>query len=66
MDSFTTVDLFFKYDLAGSAGLKDLAFTLGVQNLFDQNPPLLRSLSGFTNGGTVGRVVQFGIEAQIF
>jgi iron complex outermembrane receptor protein len=69
VDSFNTVNLFFKYDFAGdSMVLKDLTLTLNVSNVFDQDPPaLLRSNPGdrgYANGSTVGRMVIFGVSKK--
>lgn len=67
--SFSTVDLFFKYDVPGtSAILKDLSFTLNVKNVFDQDPPILRrnftTDAGFANGFTLGRMFIFGASKK--
>jgi iron complex outermembrane recepter protein len=40
VDSFNTVDLFFKYDLPSSV-LADTSFTLTDTNVFDEDPPSL-------------------------
>jgi len=67
--SFTTVNLFFKYDVPGeSMLLKDLSFTLNVNNLFDTDPPELRRTNpgdrGYGNGFTLGRLISFGISKK--
>lgn len=67
--SFSTVNLFFKYDVPGnSAILKDLSLTLNVNNLFDQDPPILRrnlpSEFGFANGFTFGRMFIIGASKK--
>jgi iron complex outermembrane recepter protein len=65
--AFNTVNLFFKYTVPGdSALLRDLEFTLNVNNVFDQDPPILRSIggTGYTNGFTLGRLIQFGISKK--
>lgn len=64
--SFSTVDLFFQYDFSGEALMKDLSLTLSVNNVFDQDPPFygLATGNGYTNGGTLGRLVQFGIRKK--
>ena len=67
--AFDTVNLFFKYDVPGqSALLKNLSFTLNVNNVFDQDPPLLRrnlpSELGFANGFTFGRMFILGVSKQ--
>jgi iron complex outermembrane receptor protein len=68
--SYSTINLYFKYDVPGdSALLKGLSFTLNVNNLFDQDPPILRRNlqnefgfpSTFLN---VGRLVIFGVSKQ--
>jgi iron complex outermembrane recepter protein len=65
--SFTTVDLFFKYDVPGeSALLRDLSFTLNVKNVFDEDPPVFFGTgpneNGFANGFTLGRMFVFGVK----
>ncbi|HEV2597842.1 TonB-dependent receptor domain-containing protein [Sphingopyxis sp.] len=62
--SFTTVDLFFEYDLADTGILKDASLTLNVSNLFDTDPPVYYADNGYTNGGTFGRLVQIGIRKR--
>ena len=67
--SFTTANLFFKYDVPSSSGiLKDLSFTANINNVFDTNPPELRRNNsnelGFANGSTLGRLIQFGINKK--
>ncbi|MEO6716922.1 MAG: TonB-dependent receptor [Novosphingobium sp.] len=67
--SFTVVNLFFKYDVPGdSMLLKDLSFTLNVDNLFDKDPPVLRrnnnNENGFANGFTLGRLINIGINKK--
>lgn len=69
--SFNVVDLFFKYDIEAGGLLNDLSFTLNVNNLFDQDPPEFREQNqftnmsnGYTNGATVGRLVQLGVRKK--
>lgn len=68
--SYSTVDLFFKYDFDGTGVLADLALTLNVNNVFDKYPPIytggdiVRNQSGFRNGNTVGRLVQVGFSKK--
>lgn len=68
--SFNTIDLFFKYDFAGDGAMKDLSLTLGVNNVFDQDPPVKYvggsqpSQYGYANGSTIGRLVQFGFSKK--
>jgi iron complex outermembrane recepter protein len=68
---FNTFDLFFKYDFKNGLAGKDLTLSLGITNVFDQDPPQYRLVnsfvpgaSGFINGNTLGRVVQVGIGAK--
>lgn len=68
--SFNLVDLFFKYDVPGDGMLKDLSFTLTVNNVFSQDPPVYRAqqitlaTNGFRNGNTVGRLIQVGASKK--
>ena len=67
--AFNTVNLFFKYDVpSDSALLKDLSFTVNINNVFDTNPPIFRSIGnsqpGYANGFTLGRLIQFGISKK--
>jgi len=66
---FNTVNLFFKYSVPGdSLLLNNLELTLNVNNVFDQDPPIYRSIgnqqAGYSNGFTLGRLVQFGISKK--
>jgi len=60
------VTLFFKYDTPPPPLARKLALTLNIDNLFDQDPPTLRSdgSTGITNGSTLGRFIQLGINAK--
>ncbi len=67
--AFSTVNLFFKYDVpSSSAILKDLSLTLNIGNVFDKNPPELRRNGardyGYANGFTLGRLVQIGLTKK--
>lgn len=69
VSAFNTVNLFFKYDVPGdSLLLKNLSFTVNVNNVFDQDPPILRrnlpSELGFANGFTFGRMFVLGVSKQ--
>lgn len=61
--SFTTVDAFAALDLP-VAFAQDLQLTLNVTNLFDQDPPFFAADKGFTNGSTLGRLLQIGIRTK--
>ena len=62
VSAFDTVDLFFAYDLGKV--LHDTMLTVNVDNLFDRDPPYLNTVPGYTNGGTLGRMVSFGIRTK--
>jgi iron complex outermembrane receptor protein len=67
--SYNVFNLFFQYKASGESPIgKDLTFTLNVDNLFDQDPPLLRGSTatffGFANGFTIGRLVRFGVAKK--
>lgn len=67
--AFDTVNVFFKYDIAGeNAWTKDLSLTLNVNNLFDQDPPILlrngQNENGYANGFTLGRMVVLGVSKK--
>lgn len=68
--AFNTIDLFFKYDFAGEGAMKDLALTLGVNNVFDAAPPVRYALGttpsqyGYVNGSTIGRLMQIGFSKK--
>lgn len=67
--AFNTVNLFFKYIVPGdSLLLRDLELTLNINNVFDQDPPILKRIAastpGYANGFTLGRLVQFGITKK--
>jgi iron complex outermembrane recepter protein len=63
--SYNVIDLFFKYDVKSA----DLAFTLGINNVFDKAPPVYKAQqigtpNGYANGNTVGRLVQLGVSKK--
>jgi iron complex outermembrane recepter protein len=68
--SYSTVDLFLKYDFGGEGLGKDLAFTLTANNVFDKYPPsfaggdIVRPQRGFRNGNTLGRLIQVGFSKK--
>lgn len=68
--SFNVIDLFFRYEVPGQGFAKDLSFTLNVNNVFDEDPPVYKAQSltlansGFANGATVGRLLQFGVSKK--
>ena len=64
--AFNTVDLFFKYTVPAESGvLKDLSFTLNVDNVLDQAPPKFfgngPNQNGYANGFSFGRMFVIGI-----
>jgi outer membrane receptor protein involved in Fe transport len=63
--SFDTVNLFLKYSVEGQAAmLKNLGFTLNVNNVLSRSPPVykLSTGDGYDNGFTVGRLVMLGVS----
>ena len=67
--SFSTVNLFFKYQVSAESGLfKNLSFTLNVNNAFDKAPPVFlgntTSNSAYANGFTLGRLFNFGVAKK--
>jgi iron complex outermembrane receptor protein len=71
VSSFSVLNLFFNYDLNGNGVWQGLAVSLSVNNAMDQSPPVLRSPAGLgtlggyaTNAGTVGRLLQVGINKK--
>jgi len=67
--SFNVFNLFFQYKVPGDSAIaKDLTFSLNIDNLFDQDPPLFRGSTatffGFANGFTLGRLVRLGVSKK--
>ena len=67
--SYNLFNLYFQYSVPGDSAIaKDLVFSLNVDNLFDQDPPLFRgatgSFFGIANGFTLGRLVRFGVSKK--
>jgi iron complex outermembrane receptor protein len=68
--SFNVFNLFFKYDVKGEDMFKDLSFTLNVDNVFNQDPPVFYgssaslAQSGFANGNTLGRIFTIGVNKR--
>jgi iron complex outermembrane receptor protein len=60
--AFNVVNLFFRYTLAGEDWRKNMFFTVNLDNIFNADPPVykLNGSSGFINGSTLGRLVEFG------
>jgi iron complex outermembrane receptor protein len=66
VEEFNTVDLFFRYNVSGPGLLNDVALTLNVNNVADEEPPqyLLSGADGYTNGFTVGRLFILGVSKK--
>lgn len=64
VDAFDTVDVFMGYDFKGEGLSKDLSVSVNVANLFNQDPPFYNQDPGFTNGSTLGRLVQVGVSKR--
>jgi outer membrane receptor protein involved in Fe transport len=68
VSSFSTLNLFLKYDLDFEGRLNNLSFTLNVNNVLDKNPPLykLANGGGYDNTGTftLGREFILGAQAK--
>lgn len=62
--SFTTVDLYFDYKLPPILGTNETHLSVNITNLFNEDPPFYNSGTGFTNGSTLGRLVQFGLRTK--
>ncbi|WP_034160137.1 TonB-dependent receptor domain-containing protein [Sphingomonas sp. ERG5] len=62
--AFAPVDLFFSYALPDKGVLKGTLLTLNVDNVFDRDPPYADIQSGYTNGGTIGRLVSVGLRKK--
>ena len=69
--SWTTVDLTLAYnseDRLAGLGLRDTIFTLGVQNLFDRDPPFVNNPLGLgydpENADPLGRFISFNITKK--
>jgi len=69
VSAYNTIDLYFRYEVPADSGiLQDLAFTLNVDNLFDEDPPVFFGSgfndAGFANGFTLGRMFVFGVRKR--
>jgi iron complex outermembrane receptor protein len=68
--SFSTVDLFFDYELPEEWIHSQVNLSLNVTNLLDQDPPFYSggcfgaASCGFTNGSTLGRLTQLGLRVK--
>jgi iron complex outermembrane recepter protein len=67
VSAFDTVNLFFKYALTGERLMKDFSFSLNINNVLDEEPPLFKSAAGSgydSSGGTftLGREFIFGVQ----
>ncbi len=70
VDSFTLVNLSLSANLGAFMIAKDNTLELSVDNIFDTDPPFYAgqptpgALSGFANGGTLGRMVRIGLRSR--
>ena len=64
VSAFKTVDLYAGYNLKNVGPASGLLLTLNVDNLFDKDPPYFNTDRGYTNGGTLGRLVRVGVRAR--
>ena len=64
VDAFETVDLYLAYNLRHAGLPNGVLLTLNVDNLFDEDPPYINTATGYTNGGTFGRLVSVGARAR--
>jgi len=64
ISAFDVVNLFFSYDMSDGGFRQGLQLTLNVNNMLDRDPPTLKADLGYTNGSTVGRLVQLGINKR--
>ncbi len=69
VDAFSIFNLYLNYKVPSESKiLKDLSFSLNIDNLFDTDPPLYRglsnSLNGIANGFTLGRIVKIGVSKR--
>jgi iron complex outermembrane receptor protein len=64
IDSYELWNAAFRYDVNGSTPLTDnLGISVVINNIFNSAPPIdLTSSGSTTNGSTLGRYVQFGID----
>jgi iron complex outermembrane receptor protein len=62
---YRTLDLAASYEIKGSGLLNGLEFTLNVDNLADQDPPLRFSGNGYsTVSNPLGRTITFGLRKK--
>ncbi|HEV7384018.1 MAG TPA: hypothetical protein VGN89_04005, partial [Phenylobacterium sp.] len=64
IEAFKTVDLFLGYTLKHEGLPNGVLLTLNVDNVFDEDPPYINTSTGYTNGGTLGRLVSVGLRAR--
>ncbi|TCM14596.1 iron complex outermembrane receptor protein [Novosphingobium sp. PhB165] len=66
LGAFDTVDLYFRYNFAGTGVTDGLALSLNVKNVLNEVPPVYKNVgqNGYdpSNAFTLGRVFQLGVE----
>jgi iron complex outermembrane receptor protein len=64
LGSFHPVNLVVSYDFKGDSWRKDLTVSLNIDNVFDEDPPVLNAASalGITGVSSLGRFVNVGIH----
>lgn len=60
--AFTSVDFHLGYNLPDIGYLSGTQLTFNLDNIFNADPPLMRSGSGYGAGNILGRVATFGIS----
>jgi iron complex outermembrane receptor protein len=66
IDSFNVFNFFASWDVKGQGLGSDLQFTLGIDNVFNADPPQNRTNGsvGYINGNTLGRLIQIGASKK--
>jgi len=65
VSAFQPINLYLGYDLDGLYPMLDgTAISLNITNLFDIDPPFYNTGNGTTNGTTLGRYFQIGLQKK--
>jgi iron complex outermembrane recepter protein len=62
--SFNVLNAYLGYDLDGPGALKGTSVSLNLLNMFNTRPPYYNGSGGYTNGSTLGRIVQIGFRKK--
>lgn len=59
---FGVANLHLEYDFQGGGALEHLSMYANINNMLNTSPPFYDANPGYTNGGTLGRLIEIGVH----